>query len=77
LRIFGMRIVFANTDAFWAAMCNPAFVRTSLNAGRMGCTMYIVDVPPEDVPGFIDAKIAATVSALETDDRPLWKRIFG
>lgn len=53
-----MRMIkFLTTDEFWEKMCHPGFYRVSKHQGVMCGATYLVDIPPEDVDGFMEAKI--------------------
>lgn len=45
------------TDEFWEEMCKVGFARIGLHIGINGDRMFMVDVAPEEVPGFIESKI--------------------
>jgi hypothetical protein len=50
--------VMVNAMEFWTLMCDPRFVRVSPLCGRIGADVYITLEAPEDIPGFIDQRIA-------------------
>lgn len=52
------RYEFVSAKRFWDLMCNPAFIRDGRLAGRLGHMIYITFEAPEDIPGFLDARLA-------------------
>jgi hypothetical protein len=55
-------IQFVDYRVFWEMMRHPRFIRTTHQSGRIGGITYIVDIPPEDVRGFIDSKVEEIMS---------------
>jgi hypothetical protein len=52
-----MRVVLVDTKGFWAVMCKPAFVRLTVQQGRIGDVLYLTFCAPEQSPGFVHAKL--------------------
>jgi hypothetical protein len=66
-----------STQEFWTAMCDPAFVRLSMNYGRIGPEILYCGMPPELVPGFIERVRAQIIEDLQPGE-PTWlDRLFG
>jgi hypothetical protein len=53
------------TDEFWEAMCSFRFVRINMHEGAIGATLYVTVAPPEQVPGYIEAKILSSEDCLK------------
>ena len=57
-------MIILDTEEFWEVMCDPSFRRLTLNVGKIGNTMFCVDIPPEKVEGFIEDKAMEALDCL-------------
>lgn len=53
-----------STQEFWEAMNSRSFIRLSKHRGVDEDTTYLVSTPPEELPGFMENQIAATLNLL-------------
>lgn len=60
----GMEHRLCSTQEFWEAMCGSGFVRLSKHRGANRNVIYLVTTPPEELPGFMENQVAATLNLL-------------
>lgn len=53
-----------NTDQFWKRLCDFRSVRIDEHNVAIGNTMYVTKTSPEEIPGFIEAKLKNVANAL-------------
>lgn len=66
-----MTTQICTTGEFWRHMCRPGFVRTSLNVGVIGATVYYAPIPPECASGFLDSIIGGLYHDLGLKPLPM------
>ena len=52
------------TEEFWDYMCSVRFYRIDKNYGAIGDKIYHVEIPPEDVDGFIENVVTSIFNDL-------------
>lgn len=59
-----MNVQFLGTSEFWERMCDARFRRISLHQGAIGDQIFLTDVAPEEVEGFIESKLDTVLENL-------------
>ena len=72
-----MQTINCNTKEFWHQMCQLTSCRTEHHALINGNIRYVTDIPPEDMPNFIDEEFAKIFLNLSIQNKPYWKIILG
>jgi hypothetical protein len=55
------------TEEFWRLMCTWEFLRLDLHRGAVRNVVIVTKVAPEEVDGFMEARLAETIERLRTE----------